>query len=235
MLVFNLYIGSIPRLPTSPPVTKDWLKQIMSPLFPSFTIQEGDGVFRGMTEHTFAVKVTPLDIIEFYHTTEAIRTQLDQDGIGVEHGRGYHRIAEGGTLTAWLEQMYPRIRPEYLSTVFKASKPTAGWPGRFAIITAWNPDGHMQNQFENERANADLENHFSKLKLNYWKVTGCSPDLLHEEVGFGVEVTLLDALTIGRHYRQEAVFWVEKNQLSVVSCVWEIEIPIGSWESKIIA
>jgi hypothetical protein len=33
------------------------------------------------------------------------------------------------------------IHPEYLETVFLAETPPQGWPERFRIITAFNPDG----------------------------------------------------------------------------------------------
>lgn len=236
MLVFNLYIGSVPRSPLSPPVTLEWLNEILSPLFPSFTISEANGVFRGMTEHTFVVKVTPLDITAFHQNVDSIRQRLDQDGIGVEHGTGYHRIAEGEDFSGWFEEIFRTIRPEYLHTVFRATPPEKGsWPGRFAVVTAWNPDGRLQTDAANAQSDAVLAGRLTKMGIAHWRVTGTSPDGLHTETGFGIETGLFNAICIAREFRQEAVYSIQNENLSVISCTCKAEVPIGRWEAKQIA
>jgi len=232
MNVFTLYVGSAPRSSTSRPVSLERLKELLTPLFPSFTILDAIGVFRGMTERTFVIKVTPLDVISFYNDVDFIRQELDQDGIGVEYGPGYHRIAEGGTLSAWLEEMFPQFRPEYLHALFRSTDPETGLPHRFAVITASNPDGRMQSASDNAQSDAALAARLAGMGTPSWRVTGFFPEGLHSEAGFGIETSLLEALSIGREFRQEAVYWVRNGNLSLVSCTCRTEVPMGSWASR---
>lgn len=47
-------------------------------------------------------------------------------------------------------------------------------------------------------------------------VTGCSPDLVHREPGWAANITLSEALRLGRLYRQDAIFWVSGGALYLV-------------------
>jgi hypothetical protein len=124
------------------------------------------------------------------------------------------------------------MNPAYQNVRFRADLPKAGVPSRFAIITAWNPDGQdvsaQENTIATERLRSDLlkDGHF------FFPVTGGSPDFSHAEPGFGVLLkSLEDAIQWGQRFRQEAVFWVEEGKVRVVSCLNGDQVELGNWTS----
>ena len=65
-------------------------------------------------------------------------------------------------------------------------------------------------------------------------VTGCSPDFVHRETGWAANISLDEALHLGRIYRQEAIFWISAGQLHLVSCaLGAIPEPLGPWSSRL--
>ncbi len=66
-----------------------------------------------------------------------------------------------------------------------------------------------------------------------WVVEGGSQDGSYRERGLGVIVDLETALAIGRLFEQEAIFWVERDQLSVVSCDSPERKEMGSWTERL--
>ena len=65
-------------------------------------------------------------------------------------------------------------------------------------------------------------------------VTGCSPDFVHRETGWAANISLDEALHLGRIYRQEAIFWISAGQLHLASCApGAIPEPLGPWSSRL--
>jgi hypothetical protein len=65
-------------------------------------------------------------------------------------------------------------------------------------------------------------------------ITGYSPDFIHHETGWAANITLDEALYLGRTYRQEAIFWISAGQLYLVSCAPNaIPEPLGPWSSRL--
>lgn len=126
------------------------------------------------------------------------------------------------------------ILPEYLQTIFIAKKPPeGGWPEKFAVITACNPMSSGERQ-EDAVATTRLRKHLSRRGLKRHKVTGTSPDWGHQEAGFVVwNLSLGEALEIGREFRQRAVFWVEGGRIEVVSCESGERKIVGLWEERV--
>ena len=48
------------------------------------------------------------------------------------------------------------MHPEYLDTWFWADVPADGWPSRFGVVTAFNPNGVLVEQTMNTAADEDL-------------------------------------------------------------------------------
>lgn len=119
------------------------------------------------------------------------------------------------------------IRPEYFQTRFRTETPPGEWPDRFAVVTAWNPNGEFAALEGNIRLGQQLALSCKEHALLAWPVSGGSPDWRHQEEGLGIVTDLSDALAIGRLIKQEAIFWVEQGTLSVISarvrreCSWE--------------
>lgn len=85
----------------------------------------------------------------------------------------------------------------------------------------------------NQSADLQLENDLRHRGLRYWRVTGGSPDFNHAEPGYAVELPLSEALDLGRKYRQEAVFWIERDELYMVACGSGLRQELGSWTERL--
>jgi|GEM_PF-1197117 len=83
---------------------------------------------------------------------------------------------------------------------------------KFAIITATNPLGDSGGTDQTEKFLEDLR----QKDLEHYPITGCSPDLTHREESFGIVIPLKVALELCRDYQQDAIFWVDKDQLELV-------------------
>ena len=123
------------------------------------------------------------------------------------------------------------ILQEYLQTIFIAEEsPIGGWPESFAIITACNPFSKSERE-KDDKSSFDLSEHLSTRGLNNQKVTGASRDLMHQEPSFAVwGISLEEALEVGRTFHQNAIFWIERGQIDVVSCTTNDRQRIGFWD-----
>ena len=100
MKLFRLYIGSrhdggvfsIPEL-------REVITRTLQPDFPSFTLFDGEGWFRGVCESGLMVIVATDALPRLLDATARLRTSLRQEGIGVEFSSRYHRVTEGRNLT----------------------------------------------------------------------------------------------------------------------------------------
>jgi hypothetical protein len=63
--------------------------------FPSFSIIEGTGFFRGSREKTLIVTIATLQPREAVLAAATIRESLGQDGVGIGYRGRYHRVTEG--------------------------------------------------------------------------------------------------------------------------------------------
>jgi len=87
------------------------------------------------------------------------------------------------------------------------------------VLTAWNPYGQDQDEELNEAAQRDLIGRLSDRNLGLTPAMGRSVDRSHREQS--VAVTGLDrasACALGRHYRQEAIFEIDADTITVVAC-----------------
>jgi hypothetical protein len=233
MQMFTLFIGTAAHRGNASAVGIKMLEDLLAPVFPSFTILPAAGVFRGQSEQTYLVKVTTTDVMELVEQVETIRRTLDQEGVGMEHAGRYQRVIKDTDAPTLLHQMFPRVRPEYLTTVFQTVRPAAGWPDRFAVITGCNPDGEPQSAALNQQCHAELAAYVSGRQVSFWEVNGCSPDLRHCEPGFGVATDLATALAVAQRFRQEAIFWIQEGLLSLWTADGTTDIPLGPWAARL--
>lgn len=126
--------------------------------------------------------------------------------------------------------MFPE---SYLSTVFllDSSRPFR-LPASYAIITAWNPMDRDVSMEENQREDEALRQSLELQALPFFRVTGCSPDLSHREPGWAVEIPKSDAIVLGRRFGQRAIWWIEGDDLTLVSCIDGGEQEIGSFQVR---
>jgi len=83
---------------------------------------------------------------------------------------------------------------------------------KFAIIIAAIPLGDSGGTDQTEKFLEDLR----QQDLEHYPITGCSPDLTHREESYGIVIPLKVALELCRDYQQDAIFWVDKDQLELV-------------------
>ena len=126
------------------------------------------------------------------------------------------------------------MNPEYENAYFRAVPPTNGWPRSFGVITACNPDGKIATDDENADATNQLRLELQSAKLEHFPVTGGSKDFTHAEPGFGVVFPSQEvAIAWGRRYRQEAIFWIQDDNLSLVSCKDSKIVNSGLWRDRL--
>ena len=125
------------------------------------------------------------------------------------------------------------VNPLYATALFQTAPPPCGWPRAFAIITACNPRGQTEDTAQNVEHDARLAERLQTLRCWRWRVIGGSPDFHHAEPGFAVELPLPDALAVGCEFEQEAIFWIEDDELSVIAAEGEARQKLGSWRERL--
>ena len=126
------------------------------------------------------------------------------------------------------------FRNEYLNTVFISDPPPAtGWPTKFAVITAHDPDGQSRSEDENLQADTRLVSRLKDLQLAHWRVSGCSPDFKHKEAGYAIVCDEITGSSLASEFRQEAFYWVVDGVLSLVPTYHRKEVPVALWESRL--
>jgi hypothetical protein len=130
-----------------------------------------------------------------------------------------------------------QIMALYATTVFKLAKQVT-LPTSFAIITAHNPQGVICDATTNAQYNLALKRllttHSEVKKLQ--PIIGCAPDMSHQEASFLVDLPKGTAITLAKQFKQNAIFWVEEDQLSIVPVMLHAvsETAIGSFKARLV-
>ncbi|HAE12320.1 MAG TPA: hypothetical protein DCG39_11830 [Opitutae bacterium] len=126
------------------------------------------------------------------------------------------------------------MNPAYFETVFLVDPKFVGHPPeRFAVITAHNPKDQLLDENENRRLLEKLEESLLDSDKSFFPVTGSSPDGTHKEAGFGISCTLREALCIGMGFNQNAIYWIERENLQVIECSSGKAQDLGSWKDRL--
>lgn len=124
------------------------------------------------------------------------------------------------------------MNPGYHDVRFRAELPAAGLPAAFGVVTACNPNGQTVSDEENHQATYALRSALTDEKHFFFPVTGGSPDFSHAEPGFGVLFkSLEEAVSWGRRYQQEAVFWINEGKVHLVPCDGTAPVELGTWQT----
>jgi hypothetical protein len=125
------------------------------------------------------------------------------------------------------------ILPEYLQTIFIAKEPPeGGWPLQFAVLTACNPMSSGERE-DDAAATIRLRRRLSRSGHKRYRITGSSTDWNHQEASFAAwNLSLEEAMEIGREFQQNAVFWIERGEIEVVSCANGERKFVGKWEER---
>jgi hypothetical protein len=127
------------------------------------------------------------------------------------------------------------MHPAYFETAFRVGTPTPAWPEVFAIITAYATTGECWSAEVNEAADERLRADLSVRGVLIGRVTGFSPATGHAEPGWAAALDWVAACDIGLAYRQDAVFIVQGDQLSVTFCdARRALVPVGPFRERLV-
>lgn len=91
----------------------------------------------------------------------------------------------------------------------------------FAILTAFNPRSIVLNNLDNQKRNKVLESELAMLTASYFPVICCAQDSRWEEAGYIVEIGAEQAYQFATRWQQNAIYWVDGNQLYLVPVLLE--------------
>jgi hypothetical protein len=112
----------------------------------------------------------------------------------------------------------PVLDPNYFETHFRTPAPIPDWPPEFVIITAHATTGQRWTTAENESADRRLTEELQRRGAWFARITGYSPRTGHAEPGWAVVLPFDEACDLGLRYRQDAIYHVSGDTLSVSSC-----------------
>jgi len=129
------------------------------------------------------------------------------------------------------------MHPAYFETHFRqddGSPKIQRWPERFAIITAWATTGEHWSEVENVSADQQLKEELQRRSTWCRRLTGYSPQTGHAEPGWAVELDFDTACDIGHRYRQDAIYYVEGDELYVSYCDQRrSRVPVGPFRTRL--
>ena len=122
----------------------------------------------------------------------------------------------------------------YFATHFRCPELPHSWPEEFAVITAYATTGESWTAEENEAADRLLAETLRDMGLQPVRITGYSPKTSHAEPGWAVELPLEAACDLGIRFRQDAIYWISGNQLSVTFCDdRQGLVPVGAFRERV--
>ncbi len=121
-------------------------------------------------------------------------------------------------------------RSWYHTVRFRIAAPIAAWPAEFVLVTGWATTGERWTEAENLAANGRLEAELARSGRWHLPITGYSPESGHAEPGFAVAMSAEEGAALGRRYKQDAIYVVRGNRLTVRYCAdGREEAVAGEW------
>ena len=125
------------------------------------------------------------------------------------------------------------LKPGYFEAWFHFPEPPNPLPAAFGVITPCNPFGRTLPADQNASRLAQLAAHLAAREIGHFRADGGSRDGRHQEAGFGVVgLTLAELRQLGVQFGQDAIFWVENDQVLLVSCAGVDHIALGKWSER---
>lgn len=122
----------------------------------------------------------------------------------------------------------------FASTVFLGDPLPKDWPDSFVIVNAWATTGESWPLERNQAADEALRQALERVGLRHHRITGASPDLLHQEPSWAVDMTQESADELAYHFLQVAFFAVEQGTLFVVPTGrLEAAVALGPWADRL--
>jgi hypothetical protein len=126
------------------------------------------------------------------------------------------------------------MHPAYFDTRFRIDAMPEQWPAQFVILSAWATTGQSWTQQANEAADRQLAHQLAERGLWNLRITGYSPVTGHAEPSWAFPMALSEACDLGQQFRQDALYYVEADQLSVTHCDHRRSlVPVGSFRQRL--
>lgn len=124
------------------------------------------------------------------------------------------------------------MNPAYLDTVFDLETHQQV-PQVFVVITAYNPRGRTAPPSRNLHQDQTLRAVLEGRGALPFRVTGRSADGQHQEPGWGAILDLKTGFEIGKMFKQEAIYHIQGDKLTLHSCDGQQIEPLGSWSERV--
>ena len=116
------------------------------------------------------------------------------------------------------------MNSEYFNTLFELREPIPELPKVFHIITAYNPMDEVlsiKNNLElNKKLKAEILNH----NHTAWEIMAMSQDKNHQEASFLTDSPRQLSIVLAIEYNQRAIFQVNNDNLTIISCSYPNEV-----------
>ena len=110
------------------------------------------------------------------------------------------------------------MNPEYFETRFRTKELQVDFPEEFFIITAFPTTGEKWSSEQIREADQRLYEELKARKNWLISIEGYSPTTGHAEAGWATLMEMDEACETGMRYKQDAIFHVKEDELSVTHC-----------------
>lgn len=110
------------------------------------------------------------------------------------------------------------MNPVYLETRFRSDGSASAVPEEFVILSAYATTGETWSAAKNEAADRSLEAELRARGGWLLRLIGYSPTTGHAEPSWATALPLEQACDLGLRYRQDAIYHVKQDLLSVTYC-----------------
>lgn len=126
------------------------------------------------------------------------------------------------------------MHPAYFETRFRIDTMPDEWPAQFVILSGWATTGQSWTQEANEAADCQLSRLLTDSGLWHLRITGYSPVTGHHEPSWAFPMPLDEACDLGQRFQQDALYYVDADQLSVTHCDHRRSlVPVGSFRQRL--
>jgi hypothetical protein len=108
--------------------------------------------------------------------------------------------------------------PDYFKTHFRTPAAVTDWPAEFAIVSAYATTGEKWADHVNQGADRRLEQELKQRGDWFVRISGYSPKTGHTEPSWAVSMPFAEACELGQLFKQDAIYYVTGNALSVSYC-----------------
>lgn len=122
----------------------------------------------------------------------------------------------------------------YFETRFRTNQVVHEWPREFVIISAFATTGESWAPDQNAAADDKLEVELTTRGGWVVRIVGYSPTSEHAEPSWAARMSVDEARAVGGRFRQDAIYHVLGDVLSVTYCVGNTAlVPIGSFSDRL--